>query len=157
MQSLAVIERIAEPADRAQALSRLIQALDAKAAKWRIIRDQAARSLYFDHDLRPIEIYRDILHVSRQLFVRMTADRTEGDTGVFAGQTVTEVKRAAGNAASKVREYTARAEAAREARRRVIDELLAGKGERRPMSNAEVARLTGLTTARVAQVRYGTR
>lgn len=61
------------------------------------------------------------------------------------------------DARADVDRYTAIEAAARNVRNRAVDRLLHGDGTTTTMSNADVARITRLTTARIAQLRKGTR
>jgi hypothetical protein len=112
---------------------------------------------------KPVHIYRDTIGVSRGLFVRMQQRATEklpefrDDHGKLL--TPDQLQRLAIHAREECKRYDAIAKRARAIRDEVGLMLLNGNPKigRPAMSNADVARLFKLTTARVAQMRYGTR
>lgn len=98
----------------------------------------------------PVDVYRDILGVSRGLFVRMTQRAPEQLPDI------PDAEQVATKAANDVDRYDALAAEALRIRNEVTDDLLNGLTGP-AMRNADIARMTGLTTARVAQLRLGTR
>lgn len=96
----------------------------------------------------PVDVYT-LIGVSRTLFVRMMARMPERLPKMDDPQAQAKA------AARDVLRYAKIVDEAIEVRDEAVDELLNGRGER--MSNADLARLTELTTARVAQLRVGVR
>jgi hypothetical protein len=114
-------------------------------------------------EYKPIHVYRDTIGVSRGLFVRMQ-HRAAQELPAFLdddGQPLplAEVKEIALEARAECEMYDAINLGARTIRDEVGHVLLNGdrKAGVRAMSNADFARLTKVTTARVAQIRYGIR
>lgn len=130
---------------------------------------------------KPVHVYRDTIGVSRGLFVRMQHRATQQlptareflqdmsgspdvDDVIDNAHALGRDDMAAVAAVSvlnreKCKLYDAIADGVRTIRDDAVTMLLNGnpKVGRAPLSNADVARLTKLTTARVAQMRYGTR
>jgi hypothetical protein len=100
-------------------------------------------------EVYPADVY-NLIGVARNLFVRMMARMP--DTLPEFDDPRAEAKAAARD----VRRYNQIADDVRALRDAATDDLLNGRSGTR-MSNADVSRLTGLTTARVAQLRLGTR
>jgi hypothetical protein len=154
----------------------------ATAYKRREAAKQARRDGMVGIQYKPVHVYRDIVGVSRGLFVRMqhreaslpTAEQYLADVCIddprmdmvvaeaLAEDGATEVEAVAAVAMFKrdeCKHYDAIAVEARAIRDEAATMLLNGNPKigRPAMSNADVARLFKLTTARVAQMRYGTR
>lgn len=115
------------------------------------IRDAKNRDLAAEAKFRPVDAYRTT-GVSRSLFVRIIS-RAPADLDPIA-----HPDKAARKHAEAVTKYDTVTEEARQIRDDAITTCLTpvadgGLG----MSNADVARLTGLTTARIAQMRLGRR
>lgn len=151
------------------AMEKIDAALEAgkiKPAEARELRDaaKAERAAGMKNvELQPADVWRGVLGVSRGAFARMTHRATQqlpefrGNNGQLL--TPEQLAQLAINSREECKLYDAIAAAARDIRDDVVTMLLNGnsKVKRPPMSNADVARLTKLTTARVAQIRYGTR
>lgn len=153
MPSTATVRAIEDPAKRARAAARIVRDAEAKANEARYERDMAAVILHLREGWKPVEVYR-ALGVSRGLFVRMV-QRAPADLPPMA-----DPDKAMRKAARTVERLDTTCEEAREVRDEAAAGMLAGK-YRKPdgtlYRNADVARLTGLTTARIAQLRAGRR
>jgi hypothetical protein len=101
---------------------------------------------------KPVDVYR-VIGVSRGMFVRMM-HRAPREL-----PQIDDAPKVAAAAAAECARYDAMNKEARAIRDEAIMALLNGDRAtgRQPVSNADVARLSGLTTPRVAQLRYGTR
>lgn len=135
----------------------------AEAREMRQIAKDERRAGMENVDVTPVDVYRNMLGVSRGLFVRMThrapqqlPEFLDDDGKPMTPEALTEL---AVNARKASKVYNDIAQAARTIRDEDAISLLYGNARagRQPMSNAELARLFNLTTARVAQIRYGTR
>lgn len=140
--------------------SKRVRDLDAKIRRARAARDAAVVSLHFHDGWAPVKCYR-LIGVSRGLFVRMTtrAKNAAESTGVGLAR-VEKAEQVAKRAARDLARYEAARDYARDARDADADAMLNGRAltpDGTVYRNAELARLTGLTTARVAQLRHGGR
>lgn len=155
MKSVASVAKIIDPMKRLTAAAALVREAEAAAEHARAERDMATIVAHLDQGVRPVVLYRDTLAVSRGLFNRIIqrapVDRPE----------IPDAKTVAGKAARQVRKYEAIVEQAREIRDTAALMLMNGRdaqGNKVPtVTNADISRATGLTTARVAQMRTGTR
>jgi dienelactone hydrolase len=114
---------------------------------------EARRKAMVGVEVKPVDVYKHTIGVSRGLFVRLLHR---------APNQLPEIENArevALMAKEDCQMYDAINVDARIIRDEAITVLLNGdrKAGIKAISNADVARLTGLTTARVAQLRYGTR
>lgn len=155
MSTIAKVRALPDPDKRAAQAARINRQAQERADEARVIRDRAAVSLHLHYDWKPVEVYR-ALGVSRSLFVRMIERVT--DDGPL--KRVPDAERVMKRAAKTVERNEALVEESREVRDEAAEGMLNGR-YRKPgggtYRNAEVARLTHLTTARVAQLRKGTR
>jgi hypothetical protein len=139
------------------------------AMKRRTAASTQRREAMADVVYKPVAVYRDTIGVSRGLFARMQHRKPELPTIEqyieASGMLFTEepslevVAQIAMIKRDECDTYDAINVAARTIRDEAVTELLTGdkKTGRQPLSNADVARLTGLTTPRIHQLRYGTR
>lgn len=171
MAGLVMIEpfqRAQRPYDRA--MDRIDAALEAgkitastaheRREKAKVKRREAMEGVVY----KPIQVYRDTIGVSKGLFVRMQHRETQElptftDPVTGEPMTLEQVKEVGLEARAECEMYDAINLGARTIRDQAVHKLL--NGDRKTgvtaISNADVARITGLTTARVAQLRYGTR
>jgi hypothetical protein len=150
----------AEVEKRLRSNSKKVQEFAAKAEASRAERDAALVSLHVHEGWTPVQCYR-LVDVSRGLFVRMMAKAEE--QAEQSGDEIPHVPDAEKTAKRAAREL-ARHDAALDQYRDKRDDdavpMLNGairKDDGGMYRNAEVARMTGLTTARVAQLRHGER
>jgi hypothetical protein len=113
---------------------------------------------------KPIQVYRDTIGVSKGLFVRMQHRETQElpefrDPETGEPMTLEQVKELGLAARAECEMYDAIDLGACTIRDEAVHVLLNGDPKRgiKAISNADVSRIVGLTTARVAQLRYGTR
>lgn len=157
MRSADDVRAIPDPLERVAAAADLVRKAEERAENARAMRDMAAIVAHLDDGVPPVTMYRDVLGCSRGLFVRII-QRAPAKRPKMEGA----VEQARESAAA-VRRHEAIIEAAREVRDSTALLLMNGgkdpvTGQKvTPVSNADIARATGLTTARVAQVRTGTR
>lgn len=157
MRSVDDVRAIPDPLERVAAAAELVRKAEERADAARSMRDMATIVAHLDDGVSPVTLYRDTLQCSRGLFVRIIqrapAKRAKMDNALAQ----------AGESAAAVRRHEAVIEQARAIRDETALLLMNGgkdpvtKAKITPVSNAEIARATGLTTARVAQVRTGTR
>lgn len=154
MKSATTVAKIADPMKRVAAAAALVREAEAAAEDARAQRDMATIVAHLDQHVAPVRLYRDALQVSRGLFNRMVqrapAQRPDIPNAIDV----------AAKAAKAVRRFEERAEQAREIRDTAMLMLLNGGEDEHgnavtPVSNADIARATHLTTARVAQMRTG--
>lgn len=152
MTELRDVRRVRDPLKRIAAAAALAREAEEIAEEARARRDRAAVVLRHDYDMTPVAIYRDVLGMGRSLFNRIL-DRTEVpdyDEGA-ALPSVEEVIEQAKADSETVRKYDEIATKARDIRdTTALDLIDSGKA-----SNADVSRVTGLSTARIAQLRKG--
>lgn len=155
MKSVASVAKIIDPMKRLTAAAALVREAEAAAERARAERDMATIVAHLDQGVPPVVLYRDTLAVSRGLFNRII-QRAPAER-----PTIDNAKAVAGKAAKQVRKFEAIVEQAREIRDTAALNLMNGRDEQGnrvpPVSNADISRATGLTTARVAQMRTGTR
>jgi DNA-binding transcriptional regulator YiaG len=99
----------------------------------------------------PVRIYRDTIHVSRGLFNRMLGREP------VALPDWPDADRRARRATAVVERWEPYVNDARKIRDEAVDRLMRRHDGQAPLRNAEVARLLGVSTARVAQMRHGRR
>jgi len=157
MRSVESVRSIPDPLERVEKAADLVHKAEERADNARAMRDMATIVAHLDHGVPPVTLYRDTLQCSRGLFVRIIqrapAKRDKMDDPVAQAR----------ESAAAVRRHEAVIEEARAIRDETALLLMNGgidpvSGQKViPVSNAEIAKRTGLTTARVAQVRTGTR
>lgn len=157
MDQVEKVRSIEDPIERVTAAAELVRQREERAEGARQVRDQATIIAHLDDGVAPAEMYRDVLDCSRGLFVRII-QRAPAKRGKMS-----DAKEQARSSAKAVRKHEAVIERAREIRDSTALLLMTGGKdpvtglEVERVSNAEIARVTGLTTARVAQIRAGTR
>lgn len=147
------VEQIADRRKRLAAADRELRRLEAKADKERALRDMAVIVAHLDQGVRPVTLYRDVLGCSRSLFNRIiqkapaAADRPH----------IPNAERRAATSTAKVRDLDAQVAAMRALRDKTAVNLMNGVGDHgervEVVTNAEVARILGVSTARAAQMR----
>lgn len=157
MLSVDEVRALADPLERVEKAAELVRKAEERANNARSMRDMATIVAHLDDDVPPVTLYRDTLECSRGLFVRII-QRAPSKRPKMEG-----ALDQARESAQAVRRHEATIEAARIIRDETALLLMNGGKDPvtgakvAPVSNAEIARATGLTTARVAQVRTGTR
>lgn len=140
MPSLASVSKIEDLAKRARDAARIAKSAQVKADLHRPTRDAAALAM-LRAGAQPVEVYR-LIGVSRGLFVRMARRPLTSNPPVFA-----DPKATAAASAKECAKWDRLAEQARAVRDQAAYAMKdAGR------TNADVARATGLTTARVAKL-----
>lgn len=157
MLSVEDLRAIPDPLERVEKAAEVVRKAEVRANAARSMRDIATVVAHLDDGVSPVTLYRDTLECSRGLFVRIIqrapASRPKMDGALAQAR----------ESAQAVRRHEATIEGAREVRDETALLLMNGGTDPatgakvEPISNAEIARVTGLTTARVAQVRTGTR
>lgn len=153
------VAKIADPLERVEAAEALVRLYRERMEAAHGLRDMAVVVAHLDHGVAPVALYRDVLGVSRGLFNRMIqrapmkslrpkfedpiALATESDGAI------------ARNKALMTRALALRDETALLLMNGGTDPV--SKRKVTPIPNADIARVTDLTTARVAQIRTGTR
>lgn len=123
---------------------------DEYEARLAAARDRRERDLAENNvEVYPADVY-NLIGVSRTLFVRMMARMPDDLPRLDDPEAVAKA------AVKDMRKFDALVDEAVKIRNEAVEVLLNGTGAAR-VKNADVARLTGLTTARVAQLRLGTR
>jgi hypothetical protein len=151
----ATIAAIADPLERLKASADLVRKSEEYAERARAMRDMAAIVAHLDDDVPPVVLYRDVLECSRGLFVRIIQRAPAKRPKIDDALDVTR------ESAAAVRRHEEIATAARQVRDETAMLLMSGgtdpiSGEEvKAITNADVARATGLTTARIAQMRTG--
>lgn len=155
MDTLAGVTGITDPTERARAAARLTGDAAEAAEKERLHRDVGALVLHYQHGYPPVRIYRDILDIPRSAFIRMTQHKPAewSDRLPFDADDPAAVEKFTRRHADRFRRYLDLSGQARRVRDEAVDTVLNGH-DTAPVSSAELARLTGLTTARIAQLRY---
>lgn len=161
MKSVASIARITDYRDRLVAAQKLVTEASDAAEQARAQRDMATIVAHLDQGVKPVQLYRDTLAVSRGLFNRIIqrAPADEDRARIIAEnpELFADAQATAKTAVKAVEKYTAIAEEAREIRDTAALFLMSGQDDQgnvfTPLTNAEIARLTDLTPARIAQVR----
>lgn len=157
MLSIDKVRALDDPIERVKAAAELVRKAEERADNARSMRDMAAVVAHLDDGVSPVTMYRDVLKCSRGLFVRIIQRAPSKRPKV---EDAVEVAR---ESARAVKRNETVAEEARIVRDETALLLMNGGKDpltRRkvvPVSNAHIARVTGLTTARIAQVRTGTR
>lgn len=157
MQSFETIASIADPLERLKAAAERLRTLEQRAEAARGMRDMATIVAHLDDGVPPVTLYRDTLKVSRGLFVRII------QRAPAKRPRIEDAAEQARESAEAVRRHEKNIEPVRALRDETALLLMNGgkdpvTGSKVvPVSNADIARVTGLTTARVAQVRTGTR
>lgn len=151
------LRKIDDPMERVEQAAAVVHKAEERAEAARSMRDMATIIAHLDDGVPPVTLYRDTLECSRGLFVRIIqrapAKRPKMENALEQAR----------ESARAVRRHEATIEEARTIRDETALLLMNGgtdpvtKRKVAPVSNAEIARATGLTTARVAQVRTGTR
>ena len=151
MKSPEQIRAMTDPLARLKASAAYVKSAEAKVEQHRAARDMAVIVARIDQGEKPVVIYRDTLDISRNLFNRII------DRAPAVRPDIPHALTKAKVAHAKVVRVEAQIETVREIRDQTALDLMNGyadDGERvPPISNAEVARITGLSTARVAQLR----
>jgi hypothetical protein len=155
--SAADLRAIEDPLVRVEKAAEVVRKAEVRADAARSMRDIATVVAHLDDGVSPVTLYRDTLECSRGLYVRIIqrapSQRPKMDDALAQAR----------ESAQAVRRHEAVIEEARLVRDETALLLMNGgtdpvTGNKvTPVSNAEIARATGLTTARVAQVRTGTR
>lgn len=157
MRSVESVRAIADPLERVAAAAELVRKTEVRADAARGIRDMATIVAHLDDGVSPVTLYRDTLQCSRGLFVRII------QRAPAKRPHMTDALAQARESAQAVRRHEAVIAEARAIRDETALLLMNGgtdpvTGKRVvAVANADIARATGLTTARVAQVRTGTR
>lgn len=157
MLSVDDVRTIPDPLERVARAAEVAAKAEQRAEAARSMRDRATIVAHLDDGVSPVTLYRDTLDCSRSLFVRIIqrapAQRPKMEDALDQAR----------ESAGAVRRHETTLEAARAIRDETALLLMNGgtdpvTGEAvAPISNAEVAEVTGLSTARIAQVRTGTR
>lgn len=162
--TIGAIGRITDPVERLKAAAALTAEAETAAKERRSLRDMAVIVARLDHDVPPVRIYRD-LDISRALFNRILQRApSDADRAAIVAEhpeRFADPMATAATVVAEVRHFEQRVEEAREVRDALAQGLMNGEDPDGkpvpPVSNAEIARITGLTTARVAQLRTGGR
>lgn len=172
MKSIQAVESIVDLPERLSAASALEREARAAQDAARGQRNLAALIAHLDHGVAPVTLYREIMGVSRGAFNKYLRHPTAPSAEVRA-QHIADDPEAYGDAEAciatlneavrKERQYGARKVNARKVRDDAALLLMgAHPDEAAPvgtplLSNAEIVHRTGLTSARVAQLRTGSR
>lgn len=149
------LEAIADPTDRFVAASGLAAKHGNSAAeieKLRFIRQQAIAVLHIKLDVPKAEVMRR-LGITDRRTPDNALDKWD-DRRMPAWDEATAVQKGAAAHAELI-ERTAAARVAVEVRRVLVLELTGGKYYGREVTNADLARLSGLTTAAISKIRTG--
>lgn len=153
MRRPADVRRIHDRTERLAAATELLAEVEAKRDQARSLRDMAMIVAHLDQGVQPVHIYRDTVGVSRGLFNRVI-QRAPDKRPVIPN--AVEV---AGAAQADLKKWVALVDEVMDIRDDLALSMMNGVaddgGRTTPVSNANVARITGLTTARVAQMRTG--
>lgn len=155
MPTIDAVRALPDPAERAKEASKINHAAQERADAARVERDRAAVSLHLHYGWKPVQVYRT-LDVCRTSFVLMVG--RVAPSGRLPK--VPDAEQVMKRAAATVARNEALVGESREVRDEAVTRMLNGKYRQpdgSPYRNADVHRLTGLTTARVAQLRKGTR
>lgn len=148
---MAELSAVADPRERAEQAAELVRYAHAHAEKARLERNRAALAMYNQDGMSAATVWRDTLGISRNLWNRVLDRWDAGEIEPAEG--LTDPRGAAKRAADRVRHWEKVEEEARAIRDEVALDLMDGSYGGPPLRNAEVVRLTGLTSARVAQMR----
>jgi hypothetical protein len=149
--SVAELSAIADPRERAEKAAELVRYATSHADKARLERNRAALAMHVAHVTPAALIWRDTLGISRNLWNRLLKEYEEGK--ITPAENLVDPTGAARRAVERKRHWERVADEARKVRDDVALELMDGSWGGPPLRNAEIVRLTGLTSARVAQVR----
>lgn len=147
MPTVEKVRSLSDVEERAREAAKIVKAAEYKAKLERTKRDIAAVVLVKRDDELPIRV-AELIGVSRGLMFRMFDHMEEADL-----PEIDDPRKTAEKAGKAVQKWDAQAEEAREIRDEAIMAMLGSPRWR----NADVARITGLTTARIAQMRQGKR
>lgn len=152
--SIDAIRHLPDVEDRAREASRIAKTAAIKSKVERTRRDGAAVVLARKYGELPIRV-AELGQFSRGLMFRMLDRVADGDVDKIAETfpTAPDARKAVEKSGKAVRKWDMLAEEAREVRDDAVEKMLASPQWR----NADVARITGLTTARIAQMRQGRR
>ena len=154
MQTVAKVRKIADPVKRMAAAARLTEEAGWEADKARTRRDLAAVTLQRLHGWKQVDV-RKLLGCSRALIVRIEKRAPD-----VIDPEIKDPEKVIREAMPVIARYAEIEAAAREIRDAVVSDMLTGDIRRpdgRVYTNAEVARMTGLSTPRIAQIRTGHR
>jgi hypothetical protein len=138
----------APPEKRAAAAAKRIAVLTPKVESSRAERNAAAAHLLRNEKRQPVQVYT-LIGMSRGLFARMIDEHFPEGKPV---PKVADAEKVAKRAAAAFTKAKAALEEQRRIRTEAVEQMLA-RGD----SNADVARASRLTSARIAQVRKGGR
>lgn len=145
---LAEIAAMSDDRFRAEEASSFADAVTEHADAVRTARDQAATALRRYHGWTPVECYR-LIDVTRTLFAKIDARNTARGVDPRYRRSKRAAMSDAEQYAPQVPEWDALAEEARDVRDEAIRALI-----RSGLRNVEIAKITGLTEARIAQVKF---
>ncbi len=165
MKSPDQIRSITDREQRLRAATAALETIDEKRRTQIALRDMAICVANLDQDVSPVALYRDILGVSRGLFNRIKQrapdDQTRATIVAEQPAKFRDSRRTASKAAQEIRRLTLVQDDVRKIRDKTAVAMMNGvadDGTRvTPVSNADIARITDLSTARIAQIRKGQR
>lgn len=137
------LAEIADPRERLHRAAEVAAAADEQADKHRERRNAAGLQLFAAGNLSAAAVWRDTLGISRSLWSRIVKDE-DIKVGTYA-----DPAGVARREAELTRKFDRLATDAQKVRDETARELMNSQG----VPNADVARITGLTTARIAQLR----
>lgn len=137
------LRAITDPRERLRAAAEVAAAAARQADKHRERRNAAGLQLFQTGGLSAAAVWRDTLGISRSLWTRIVHDPTAKASSYADPASV----------ARREAELTRRFDQLAGEAQRVRDETARELMNRQGVPNAEVSRMTGLTTARVAQLR----
>lgn len=140
---------IADPKERLRKAAETAKKAAELAEPHRIRRNEAALQLYYDGGVTAVEVWRDVMDISRALWNRLLEKAEKGE--VKRG-TYKDPRAVAADESRKTAAYDELVKQAQQIRNTTARGLMNGKYEER-LSNAAVAKLAGLTSARMAQLR----
>lgn len=165
MKSVNAVSKIEDPMKRLRAASATLGEIKTAEEDARALRNIATIVAHLDHGVAPVTLYRDKVKISRGMFNRLLqrAPSDEERAAIIAAEPrLADAETAtatAAKAAADVKRYKARKWDLLEIRDTAM--LLLFEGDQSvglaPVPNAEISRATGLTSARVAQLRTGVR
>jgi hypothetical protein len=153
------VSKIPDPLERVEAAEALVRLYRERMEAAHGLRDMAVVVAHLDHGVAPVVLYRDVLGVSRGLFNRMIQRAPMKSLRPKFEDPVALAKESDGaivrNKALMKRAETLRNDTALLLMNGGTDPVTKTKVE--PVTNAKIAKATDLTTARIAQIRTGTR
>lgn len=149
MKSPTEIAAIPDAEARLDAAVAALRPLETKAERARADRDTAIQVAHKDQGVRKVVIYRDTLGIARALCERIVARAPAVRPDV--PNALTKAKKAH----DRVTALKPTIEEYKQIRDATMLTLMNGEHGGDPVSNADIARRTGLSTARVAQMRTG--